>query len=104
RYIARCFCQLSIFVEELSAIRMLDRRGVPIDVQPVARLLGCPEAVGDHCHPGSFNKRNLKNILHAGNCTGAARVKTLNLRSEDRRMRNQRDSHPWEVKVKPKFL
>ena len=104
RDIARCFCQVSIFFEELTAIRMFDRRSVPIDVQPVARLLGCPEAIGDYCHPGSPDKRNLKNILHARNGAGAARVKTVDLRSEHRWMRNQRDFHPWKVKVKPKFL
>src|SRR5437667_9843425 len=104
RDIARCFCQVSIFFEELSAIRMLDRRRVPISLQPVARLFGCPEPIGDYCHPVSSDERNLKDIMDARNCTGAARVKALDLGSEDRWVRNQRDFHPWKINIKPKFL
>src|SRR5205807_8791919 len=98
------FGQFAILREQLRRIRVFDRRGVPLRTQTFAGLFCCPESVCYDRYSGSVDKRDLKNVLHAGNRPRSIRIEALHLRSKYRWMRHQRDLHTRQIKVESKLL
>ena len=67
-------------------------------------MLCGPESVCHDRDSSSPDEWNLKNLLHAGNCSRGIGIEALYLGTEHRGMRHQRDLHPGKIHVKAKLL
>ena len=97
--------QLPILVHRLRGIGALDPREIPIDLQPVARLLRGPELVGDDGDRRALAPGGIwKTSTHARDAARGAVVHGLRPAAEDGRMRHQRHLHARQVEVEPELL
>src|SRR5262249_44078353 len=84
---------------------MLNRCEIPIDLEPIARLLRRPERVCDNGDAGPFaDRRDLKDIDHAGNASRSLVVERSHRCAEDRRPRDQSDLHAGHIEVESELL
>ena len=102
--VARSASEFFVLFPQLRIVRPLYSGEVPINPEPIARLLGRPELVGNNGYRGPFaDGGDLKYIRHSGNAPCRLVVDRSRRCAEGRRMRHQRNLHSGQIEIEPKF-